>query len=451
MTRPAPPRHQLPASVFDLVASGGGGPAAIATLRRAELSRRLVLLRAVVDAAAESGADSGAIARLAYDTLAGIHRRSPAAVRKVLLHPSVGPCCVDLLRALTIGRAAPDLDRLLEIAAAAAVRSGRPTRIALRVRSERVVLPSLGVAGLSGAGAGEPAVIGVDRSGAHVTVGGRTVAITPAPRLEGGNRWGWWGLRRVATLAHGAPLLLDDVDPFRFTAGDQPCLPRLADAEFTIWRDTVADGWRVLREFHPGPAAELAAGLVALVPIEPPDGRDLSASSPETFGCVALSPPRGPIALAETFAHEIQHNKLSALFHMYRLTAAEHDDERFYAPWRDDPRPLDGLFHGAYAYLGVTRFWNRQRRADLDPDARAHVMFARWRESAMEAAQVLLDSGRTTPLGRRFVTGMVRALDALGRQRVSRAALDRAAHISAVHRRRWIGRNAATTDMATPL
>ena len=68
-----PPRHRLPAVVFDEIASGGGGPAAIAMLRRAELSRRLVLLRAVVDAADQAGPASGAAARHGYDALAAIH------------------------------------------------------------------------------------------------------------------------------------------------------------------------------------------------------------------------------------------------------------------------------------------------------------------------------------------------------------------------------------------
>jgi HEXXH motif-containing protein len=433
------PRHQLPAAVFDQVARGGGGPAAFAVFSRTEFSRRLVLLRAIVDAAGQAGPAHGAMARHAYGVLAVTHRHSPAAVRRVLTHPSVGPCCGDLLRTLVQGRQPPDLDRLLEIAAAAAVRAGRPARIALCVRAEQVVLPSLGVAWLPGVGAGERAVVDVAPTGATITAGGRRVAIPADPYVEAAD---WSGLRRVATLAHGAPLFLDDVDPFRFTAGNRPRAPRLPAAEFAVWQDAAVGGWRLLRGFHRGLAAELAAGIGVLVPVVPPGRHDVSASSPETFGCVALSTPSGPLALAETFAHEVQHNKLSALLHMYELTT-EQPDEQFYAPWRDDPRPLNGLFHGAYAYLGVTRFWSRQRRIERDPESRAHLLFARWRAATLETAQVLLRGGRTTPLGRRFVTGMISALDELGRERVPREALAGAARMSAAHRRRWAGRNGA--------
>jgi HEXXH motif-containing protein len=45
--------------------------------------------------------------------------------------------------------------------------------------------------------------------------------------------------------------------------------------------------------------------------------------------------------------HEVQHLKLAALLDIVTLTMpGEHD--RYYAPWRDDPRPLSGLLQGTY-------------------------------------------------------------------------------------------------------
>ncbi|MFC6481384.1 HEXXH motif-containing putative peptide modification protein [Streptomyces goshikiensis] len=32
---------------------------------------------------------------------------------------------------------------------------------------------------------------------------------------------------------------------------------------------------------------------------------------------------------------------------------------RFWAPWRSDPRPLEGLLHGAYAHLALAGYWQR--------------------------------------------------------------------------------------------
>lgn len=33
---------------------------------------------------------------------------------------------------------------------------------------------------------------------------------------------------------------------------------------------------------------------------------------------------------------------------------------RYYAPWREDPRPISGLLQRTYAFLEVSAFWQRQ-------------------------------------------------------------------------------------------
>ena len=81
-----------------------------------------------------------------------------------------------------------------------------------------------------------------------------------------------------------------------------------------------------------------------------------------------------------------------------------------YSPWRDDPRPIDGVLHGAYAYLGVVDFWRGQRGTLTGRDLRyADFEFARWRREVAQAAEVLLDSGTLTTPGMAFVQGMATA------------------------------------------
>ena len=62
--------------------------------------------------------------------------------------------------------------------------------------------------------------------------------------------------------------------------------------------------------------------------------------------------------LASVLVHECQHAKLNAVLDLIPLSRP--DQARYYAPWREDPRPLGGLLHGAYAYLGVSDFWRVQ-------------------------------------------------------------------------------------------
>ncbi|MER7402987.1 HEXXH motif-containing putative peptide modification protein [Streptomyces sp. NPDC000070] len=106
----------------------------------------------------------------------------------------------------------------------------------------------------------------------------------------------------------------------------------------------------------------------------------------------------------------------AAVLHLFDLFEPG-GEERYYAPWRPDPRLLIGLFHGAYAHLGVAEFWNRHRAVEQDPEelARAHAQFVRRRTGAREATEVLLSSGRLTALGQHFAETMLRTLETLGK------------------------------------
>jgi HEXXH motif-containing protein len=149
-----------------------------------------------------------------------------------------------------------------------------------------------------------------------------------------------------------------------------------------------------------------------LVPLTMPPHGLVSSSSSEAFGAIALSAPPDSRTFAVTLAHEVQHLKLSALLDIVTLTRPD-DGCRFYAPWRDDPRPASGLLHGAYAYLGVSGFWRRQRQLeDGAAGIRAHAEFARWRAAAARVADTLRSSGQLTPAGLDFVQGMGRTLSA---------------------------------------
>jgi HEXXH motif-containing protein len=145
--------------------------------------------------------------------------------------------------------------------------------------------------------------------------------------------------------------------------------------------------------------------------------------------------------LAETLAHEAQHLKLNAILDITPLTMSD-DGRRFYAPWRDDPRPASGLLQGAYAYLGVCEFWRGQRQAAHgDAELRAHVRFARWREAAALVTHTLLSRELLTPDGTRFCLGMARTLEAWVDEPVPAEALIRARDAAGRHRAAWEASN----------
>jgi len=152
---------------------------------------------------------------------------------------------------------------------------------------------------------------------------------------------------------------------------------------------------------------------------------------------VAMTPPSEPRWAALTFAHEIQHAKLSVITDLVQLTLP--GTATYYAPWRTDSRPLDNLIHGLYAHLGVAAFWRRESRSEPDQERRyrADVEFSRWHAACQQAAATVRRSGRLTGSGERFVDGMETVLSEWSTDRVPATAAAAACELARQHRARW--------------
>jgi uncharacterized protein len=425
--------HQVPTAEFDSLAAGSSGQAAIEILTRAQQSKHALLLHGVSTA---TGTRSG------YDLLVRAQRKDAAAVATVIGYPGVGAWAHRTMLALRGGRRRPGATPagLAAVAAAAAIRVGLTAEIDVPVRDDGlVVLPSLGAASLDDCATSHAyaaphaglATVRIAASRAEVIAADLRVVI-PANYYD--HAPGWRPLRLV--LTDPFELVVDDVDPFRM-----PSAPQLAAApDLGPWRSAFRGAWGLLDKYHPAVAADVAAAIKVVVPLSAPLHGQVSCSSPESFGAIALSQPLDPCGLAVTLAHEVQHMKLSALLDLVPLTLSD-DGSVFYAPWRDDPRPASGLLQGAYAYLGVTGFWRRQREITRGADAGtrflAHSEFARWREGAALACQVLLSSGRLTKDGAKFVRGMAATLRAWQCEPVPERAQRLAAETSERHMSRW--------------
>jgi HEXXH motif-containing protein len=388
--------HRLSRDAFAALASGDGTEA-ISELTAAEYSKHVVLLRSVLDEA--KGSDQYALARAGYDLLAAAWRENRAAAEKVIAYPTIGTWARRTILACrgAAAQAGAKPEMLSAVAAAAAIRAGLSAQIEVSAIDGRVTLPTLGAAIVPDSGTPGHRVL--VRTGG----GGATVGAVRIPEDHHQDASGWLGLRRVR--AGGLDVLIDDLDPFRM-----PDLTDLAPRQDTEpWDAALQAAWLVLEQLHPAVAAEAAAAVVALVPRSQPPSGEVSTSSAEAFGAIALSLPPDPVTFAVTLTHELQHLKLSALLDV--VTLALPDDRTYYAPWREDPRPLYGLLHGSYAYLGVSGFWRRQRTLPGD-DGLADVEYARWRVAATRTVETIRSSGRLTSAGLEFTGGMARTLGA---------------------------------------
>jgi hypothetical protein len=253
----------------------------------------------------------------------------------------------------------------------------------------------------------------------------------------------WLPLRRLTSAAERLKLtvVVDDLDPYRDRQG-LPVAGRQTCSKIADWQARLDEAWALLVRDHRPRAEAIAGGVVTLVPLVATESApELSATSSDAFGAVALTYPSDGLTMAGALVHEFQHTKLSALLDLVPLHGRS-GSQLFYAPWRADPRPVRGLLQGAYAYLGLSDFWHAHGTDHADRGARlARFEFARWREQVWRTLPILEASGELTPDGVRFVEGMRRRLTSLrGADIPARpAALARIA--SADHRITWRLRN----------
>lgn len=489
--------HRLSPAELDSIAAGPGERSTIDVLRRAELSKHLLLVAAVAATARRKHAvDCDAIGfGAAFDLLVQIQAHTPQAVAEILALPQVGAWaigCIDRMRADedggdTANDACPlwvDLGYLNTLAIAAALQAGVAFDLLAPVRRGKIFLPRFGVARI-----GEPYQAD-DRPWARIRVrssGGRSVkrgpdrdppieivAATEAARSIPAE---WSRSLRVCTQAAGLVLdvILDNQDPFldcyghafenrydhaietgleRITSGpgSGSTKPGILDASGEIpersissrdgaadsWRQALAQAWRLLAEHHYNYAVDIAAGLRTIVPLlrERADYRSGSVSC-IAFGAIAVGLPSDTIQLAETLVHEFQHVKLGAVRDMTDLIGPG-PSTLTYAPWRDDPRPPGALLHGLYAFLGVAGFWRTQRHHG-QPEARlrGQIEFARWRSGTLRASENLAGSGCLSDTGECFVAGILGTLREWHTETVSPQALRMAEEVLAIHHLTW--------------
>ncbi|WP_285784763.1 HEXXH motif domain-containing protein [Microbispora sp. NBRC 16548] len=418
------------------LATGSSTPEILRELVAAQRSKQALLLWGVARLTRGADHPDAVITAQAYDLLTFFQRRHPVVAAEVISNPAVSAWALATVRDLRAGAPGTRPGQLAAVAAAIAVRTGWPCRIRVPTTEGRILLPAVG--STASAVTDQIGVVTVEHGRASVEVGEERIRI---PADASRDAPGWLGMR---TLGLGDPetgvsLLLDDLHPARMPGEDLE--ERLPDDAVTEWRRSLEDAWRLLAEHHPAQAEEVRALISTITPLTPVPVGLRSASSRETFGCVALSLTPDRLMTALTLIHEIQHVKLCAVLDVIRLVGPDRGT-RYYAPWREDPRPVEGLLQGSYAFLGVTRFWRRQRFLQAGEAAEAaHFEFARWREAAELVATTLLDSGDLNPEGRVFVSVMLKTLESWSADHVPAPVAAAVRRTSEEHRRSWLARN----------
>jgi HEXXH motif-containing protein len=424
--------------VLPVLGSTGSDPRALALLSGAQRTRRLLVLRAVLDAVCEAPAGSlpaGTADRMLRDwrlletadraeappTFGG---GTPTAsggathgARRVVHYPLTGAWAERCLRALNrqdLAQAAAHLPHLAALSAAAAVRAGLRFTAEVPVREGALALPTLGSYRLPQPTTSTTGLIDGDGSRFWLRAGERARAVEVRRGPDGVWRSAApdWHPLQALWSDESRPVLVDDADPYR----DEECRTdpyglsvarRLDAAEHARWRTAWREAQPWLRLGDGTRAREVAALLECFVPLAGTRAEQYSATLGDAFGALLSSTPRDGLTLAAALVHELQHTKLLALSRLTPLHTAD-DTPRHWAPWRPDPRPFDGVFQGAYAHLALADFHLSVARATTDPARReaAWAAHCRRRQQVEAVLPQLLGSRSLTGHGRTLVSAM---------------------------------------------
>lgn len=431
------------------LSSGHGTDAAVATLKHGMLAIRMILLRTLIDELLLQLPEIAEHARLstAYRGLVDLQRSHPSEVAALLSYPHTGLWLAHVLQRMhTViddGETPlwADCGYLGWLAAAGGITCRTEGSMTLVVRDGVVMLPGLGMARLGSTEyCGHSELHWTSDGILHFSGDNETLVVTS---VDSETDPGWLPLRRLRAAAEEPEVLLDDLDPFRDLQDDRPVSSRLTPEEARAWQQSFAAAWELLQRDLDQYVPPMRGCLWIVAPLSAqPLVNSTSHTSLNGVGCVYTTAPADPCQLALTLVHEIQHTKFTLLTDQILLF--EPDPVcRFYAPWRDDPRPIPGLMHGIYAFFGVTDFWRVHRHAACHGSMQAHVDFELWRMQVEEAIAQASKSGLLTAAGVDFLEALGASMRPWSVEYVPDAARTAASEVSTAHRAFWQVRNLA--------
>ena len=125
------------------------------------------------------------------------------------------------------------------------------------------------------------------------------------------------------------------------------------------WQGWIASATELLARHEESYALAIKFGWI-IVPIrDERTGVQSSVSFDSLPGAIFTSWCDDPRMLAETLVHESDHQRHYLLTRILRFWEDDPTNQSpvYRSPWRDDPRPLDGILRGASAFASVSELW----------------------------------------------------------------------------------------------
>ncbi|MET9083773.1 HEXXH motif domain-containing protein [Streptomyces sp. NPDC004237] len=422
------------------LAAGYGDVDVIRLLAKGQIGLRMLQMRR---ATANADPSKSARSRENLTLLARIQRTNPSLVASLLADPDLGGQ----------RKKGNDCEWIALVAASAAVKAGVQASVSILLDQGGALLPGLGTISLKESESDE-VVLCIDPPKVSLVAGDESVEL-PTDLTRRSDHWR--PLRRL--MLNGKGIRYVDDGPLRAAFGSvyatnttksqlwSAATAHRAVDQLQDWQSSLDGAWELLDSSHPDLAKAVNAGVSAIVPLaQQANDRIFSGTLAGVFGAIAMTLPRRPDIFASQLVHELQHSKLAAALDLLPMYEA-HDQSTYYAPWREDPRPLGALLQGVYAFLGQAHCWDLQRKVTGSSDSLlADVEFIRWTTSSRRACEEIQQSPALNEAGKVFVDALMREATRLDRQPVSSEARQTADRFTLDHKISWRLRNLRVDD-----
>jgi HEXXH motif-containing protein len=198
-------------------------------------------------------------------------------------------------------------------------------------------------------------------TGWHLTPasgGGLLQGVAGRPLTE---RCALLALRRVPWPSHA--LVIDPFDAW--LASDAAADGELArdDASVAALAARLGEALALIEAHASSLLEECAVAYRVIAPSTPRTGGGYpSGTTSSSLGFSVFATPPAAAILGEMLVHEASHAHLFVVQDIDPLLSPDHhgsgwEREVLYSPWRDDPRPLNGILHAAFVFVRASRFW----------------------------------------------------------------------------------------------
>lgn len=195
-------------------------------------------------------------------------------------------------------------------------------------------------------------------------------------------------------------------------------LPEILRMKFGDWKEFESsikyDQWEInfsksielIEKINPELITSINLLIENILVVYSQDNSHGSMSPKNIIGTVYLPDIDDFTLLAECLIHETLHQYLYRLEHCASLFVEnEGIEEIYYSPWKDEPRPLIMVLHGAFVFTGVILYYQQLCEKNIIPDMieEFKIRLSKRHVQVSVSVEVLLKNNKLTGFGSQIV------------------------------------------------